>query len=346
LTDFSHAGIWLRVISPKQWGAALLVMGAVLVAVGWMSSPGGGAVAASTTAPVSVAAVGDIACDPLDPSFNGGAGTGTDCGEEATAGLVAAGGYNAVLPLGDLQYDCGSLANFEASYDPAWGIFSATAHPVPGNHEYKPDSIFGETGCTPDAAGYYTYFTDAGNTNVDGVNDNGYYSYTLGTWHVIAINSNCSEIGGCGAGSPEFTWVKSDLAANKRRCTLAYWHYAPWASNAPTGGVALMRPMWKMLVNHHVDLVLAGHFHDYERFAEMDGLSAPVADGTGTREIVVGTGGEHSASFAPTPLSGSQVRATGLFGILDLTLAKGSYSWSFVPAAPATFTDSGTDTCH
>ena len=324
----------------------LLVAGVLLVAAGWMSPNGGGAVKASTPAPVSVAAVGDIACDPLDPSFNGGAGTATNCGQQATAALVSAGGYSTVLPLGDLQYDCGSLANFEASYDPAWGIFDAIADPVPGNHEYKPDSIYGEPGCTADAAGYYDYFSDAGNTTAAGVNGNGYYSYTLGAWHVIAVNSNCSYVGGCGPKSAQFAWVKSDLAASKRKCTLAYWHFAPWASNAPTDGVAQMRPLWQMLVNHNVDLVLVGHFHDYERFADMNGAGAAVADGTGTREIVVGTGGEKQASFSKTPLASSQVRATGLFGILGLTLAPGSYSWSFVPAPPATFTDSGTDTCH
>jgi len=317
------------------------------VAAAWMLSHDDGVATAAKSAPiVSVAAVGDIACDPLDPSFNGGAGTPTDCGAQATASLVSAGFYSAVLPLGDLQYDCGSLANFDASYGPAWGSFNTRADPVPGNHEYKPDSVFGESGCSAEGAGYYDYFANAGDSAVAGVNGNGYYSYTLGTWHVIAINSNCDHVGGCTTTSPEFAWLKSDLAANKRKCTLAYWHYAPWASNGPTDGVAMMRPFWRLLANHHVDLVLVGHFHDYERFADMNAAGAAVADGTGTREIVVGTGGEKHAAMNKTPLATSQARDTGIFGILDLTLAQGAYSWSFVPAPPATFTDSGGDTCH
>ena len=251
-----------------------------------------------------------------------------------------------MLPLGDLQYDCGSLANFEASYAPSWGVFNATADPVPGNHEYKPDSVFGESGCTGDAAGYFDYFNDAGNPRADGVNGNGYYSFTLGSWHVIAINSNCYNVGGCDPNSAEFAWLKSDLAADRQRCTLAYWHYAPWASNGPTDGVTMLRPIWRLLANHHVDLVLVGHFHDYERFADMNASGAAVSDGTGTREIVVGTGGEKDAIFNKTRLATSQVSDTGIFGILGLTLGTGGYSWSFVPAAPATFTDSGSDACH
>lgn len=307
--------------------------------------------------PPVIAAVGDIACDPADPNFNGGNGQNQKCGEASTAALVSAGSspghpYSAVLPLGDLQYDCGSLARFYASYDPVWGLFSASAYPVSGNHEYNSPGIV-DPGCDTSATAYYQYFADYNNPNAAGVNGQGYYSFNLGTWHVIALNSNCANLpfsgtqrDGCAVGSPQETWLVNDLNANPSTCTLAFWHHAPWSSKGNNQGVGPMRPMWADLANAGADLALVGHFHHYERFANMNAGGVAVPNGTGMREIVVGTGGEGLGGFNATPLPASQVRDSSTFGIISVTLGAGSYSWNFIPSPPGTFTDSGTDTCH
>jgi hypothetical protein len=325
--------------------AARLAIAALVGAALW----GGRAAApglATASADVTVAAVGDIACDPMDPDFNGGAGQNGHCMEQATANLISAGGYADVLPLGDLQYDCGTLYNFLHSYDLAYGAWSATDHPVPGNHEYDTSSVYGEPGCSAAADGYYQYFAQKGNTAAAGASGKGYYSYSLGTWHVIALNSNCSKIGGCSATSAEYKWLAQDLSSNPSTCTLAYWHHAAWSSKGKAEGVHAMRAIWAKLASSGADVVLAGHFHHYERFADMNASGAAVADGAGMREIVVGTGGEGLGGFNSTPLPASQVRNSSTFGILALTLGAGTYSWSFVPAGSAKFTDSGSDSCH
>jgi hypothetical protein len=295
----------------------------------------------------TVAAAGDIACNPADPNYNGGAGTGDlltgDCHQAATADLIGQGSYDRVLPLGDLQYDCGSLGAFNTAYDPTWGRFNGLIEPVPGNHEVQSTSAFAsEQGCSSSGSGYFTYFANHGVTDAAGVNGKGYYSYDLGSWHVLAINTQCSQAGGCGTGSPEEQWIKADLAAHPAQCTLAYWHQAPWSS--VSGGVSNTRTFWKDMVNNGVDLVLVGHFHHYERFADLDGNGQPVTSGARTREIIVGTGGKSEGPF-PTPIAGSQVRIQA-FGILALTLNSGSYSWQFKPAAPTGPTDSGAESCH
>ena len=295
---------------------------------------------------VTVAAAGDIACSPKDPNYNGGAGTGTlltgNCHQAATADLIGQGSYDRVLPLGDLQYDCGDLTSFNTVYDPTWGRFDAKTEPVPGNHEVKGTSDVGDTGCSTSATGYFSYFANHGVTDAAGVNGKGYYSYDLGSWHILAINTQCTFVGGCGPGSPEEQWIRNDLAAHPAQCTLAYWHQPPWSS--VTGGVSNTRTFWTDMVNNGVDLVLTGHFHHYERFADLNASGQPVTSGARTREIIAGTGGESEGPF-PTPIAGSQVRIRA-FGILAVTLTGGSYSWQFKPAAPAGPTDSGSESCH
>jgi hypothetical protein len=303
------------------------------------------------TAPtMEVAAVGDIACDPLNPAFVDGDGTAKNCRQGATAGIVAVGpagdgssSYEAVLPLGDEQYECGTLANFAASYDTSWGRFNPIAWPVPGNHEYQATSLYG-SGCSPDGSGYFSYFGAV----AAGVAGKGYYSYDLGSWHVIAINSNCAKVGGCAAGSPQETWLRADLTAHgSASCTLAYWHHAPWASAPSSTGVTNMRRIWSDLAGAGADLVLVGHFHAYERFADMNANGQPVPDGTGLREIIVGTGGEKLMSgFRSPPLVASQARNHTTYGVLSLALAPGGYSWRFVGVPGSTFADSGSDVCH
>ena len=293
---------------------------------------------------VSVAAAGDIACNPADPNYNGGAGQNNACMQAATAGLIAGGGYDRVLALGDEQYDCGSLPAFTASYDASWGQFVGKTLPVPGNHEAKTTSDFGETGCSSQQTGYFTYYANHGVTEAAGVNGKGYYSVDLGSWHIVAVNSNCSAIGGCSAGSPQETWLRNDLAAHAGQCTLAMWHEAAWSTTGTSQGTTKMRPIWADLVNAGVDLALAGHFHHYERFADLDANGQPAA-GTGTRQIVAGTGGVNQGGFgSTTPAPGSQVRMTG-FGVLALTLSSGSYSWQYVKVG-GTVADSGSEACH
>jgi hypothetical protein len=309
------------------------------------SAPSNQAVAQTTggTGSVSIAAAGDIACHPNEPGYNNGNGNGSVCMQKATSDLVVAGSFDKVLALGDLQYDCGSLAAFNASYDVSWGRFASKTEPTIGNHEIQGVSEFGES-CLPKGSGYYTYFKNHGVPEAQGVNGKGYYSYDVGSWHFISLNANCTNAGGCDAGSAQMNWLQNDLAAHPNACTLAYWHQASWSTTGG-GGVAETRPLWATLANAGVDLVLNGHFHHYERFADLNASGQPVADGTGMREIIAGIGGESQGSFGTkTPIAGSQVRKTG-YGILALTLGTGSYSWDYRLITGGSG-DSGSDTCH
>jgi chitodextrinase len=292
---------------------------------------------------VTIAAAGDIACNPGDTNYNGGDGKDGFCAQKATANLIGQGSYAKVLALGDLQYDCGSLAAFNASYDPTWGQYVSKTEPVLGNHDVKGTSANGES-CLPKGSGYFTYFANHGVSDAAGVNGKGYYSYDLGSWHVIAINANCTQAGGCAAGSPQMNWLQSDLAAHPNTCTLAYWHQAAWSTTGG-GGTTELRPIWAALANAGADLVLSGHYHHYERFGDLNASGVLVGNGAGMREIIAGIGGESQGSFSgSTPLAGSQVRKMG-YGILAVTLDSGGYSWDYQLIAGGSG-DSGSDTCH
>lgn len=230
--------------------------------------------------------------------------------------------------LGDNAYESGSKQEYEACYGPTWGRHKKRTRPAVGNHEYV----------TPGASGYFDYFGAAA-----GDPTRGYYSFEHGAWHVVVLNSNCAAIGGCGPGSPQETWLRADLGAHPSACTLAYWHHPRFNSGAVHGNAAFMRDLWQALVDHGVDLALSGHEHLYERFAPLDADGNPHPDGV--RSFVVGTGGRALYPFA-TPQPGSQVRNNTTFGVLWLTLRPDSYDWLFVPAAPGTFSDSGTALCH
>ena len=275
-----------------------------------------------------IAAVGDIACDPKSDSFNAGRGERLECRQRATSDLIVGAGYRAVLALGDLQYEEGELSQFRASYGPSWGRVKAITHPAPGNHEYE----------TEDAAGYYRYFGAAAGGRLKG-----YYSFDLGRWHLIALNSNCSEIGGCGAGSRQERWLRADLAAHaSATCTLAYWHH-PRFSSGEHGSDSSYTAFWRALYDANADLVLVGHDHDYERFAPQ------TPDGTldrarGIRQFVVGSGGKSLRTF-PRIRPWSQVRDVSSLGILELTLRAKGYGWRFRPAV-GSFTDAGNGSCH
>ena len=259
------------------------------------------------------------------------AGDIADCnstGDEATANLLD-GQSGTIATLGDNAYESGTAAQFTNCYNPSWGRHKARTRPSPGNHDYN----------TSGATGYYGYFGAAA-----GDPSKGYYSYNLGSWHVIAINSNCGAIGGCGAGSAQETWLKADLAANSNACTVAYWHHPRFSSGAEHGNDAEMQAIWAALYNGGAEIVLTGHDHTYERFAPQN-ANAALDNTFGVREFVVGTGGRSHYGFGAAQPN-SQVRNGTTFGILKLTLRSNGYDWQFIPVAGATFTDSGTGTCH
>ncbi len=189
-------------------GALVAILAPGLLVPALLVTPGSATSAAGD--PV-IAAAGDIACDPATPAFNGGAGTRTQCRQKAVSDLLVNAGLSAVLPLGDEQYEDGQLTAFARSYDPSWGRVLSITRPTPGNHEYN----------TAGAAGYFGYFGSRA-----GSPGRGYYSYDVGRWHLIALNSQCSHVS-CARGSAQERWLTADLAAHRNTCTLAYWHPPP-----------------------------------------------------------------------------------------------------------------------
>ncbi|HWX24106.1 MAG TPA: metallophosphoesterase [Vicinamibacteria bacterium] len=252
-------------------------------------------------------------------------------GAKATAAILGSLPDATIAVLGDLAYGDGTSQQFRECYDSTWGRFKSRTRPAPGNHDYH----------TPGAAAYFTYFGKA--AGPPGV---GYYSYDLGSWHVLSLNSNCTAIGGCSEGSDEERWVKADLLAHKAPCTLAYWHH-PLFSSGVNPAHALhpeMRAIWQDLYAAGATLVLNGHEHNYERFALQDpaGLKDPAR---GIREFVVGTGGK---DFDPLGerLPNSEIGSFDTFGVLKLTLHARGYDWEFLPEEGKAFHDQGTGVCH
>jgi acid phosphatase type 7 len=294
------------------------------------SSPTSGVIEAPPAAPSGDPIVGvsaDIACSPASPAFNGGLGTATECRQAAVSDLLLDSGLTAVLIPGDIQYEKGEYEHFVRSYDVSWGRLNGITYPAPGNHEYG----------TSGAAGYYDYFGPRAGDRLKG-----YYSFDIGTWHVIALNSNCAPVGGCGPGSPQEQWLRADLAANPADCTLAYWHH-PRFSSGRYGTDASVTAFWTALHDHGADLVLNGHEHHYERFAPQTPTGTLDLEG-GIRQIIVGTGGK-SLRATQTIAANSEVRNDHTYGALRLTLRPGSYAWDFDAVAGGTFTDAGTGTC-
>lgn len=258
------------------------------------------------------------------------AGDIAQCGssnDEATASVVN-GIAGTVAVLGDNAYENGSASDYANCYDPSWGAFKARTRPSVGNHEYQ----------TTGASGYYNYFGAAA-----GDPAKGYYSYDLGAWHIVVLNSNCSFVS-CAAGSAQEQWLRADLAANTKACTLAYWHHPRFNSGSTHGNNTAVAPFWDALYQFGAEIILNGHEHVYERFAPQ--TPQATADPTaGIREFVVGTGGRSFYAFG-TPKANSDVRNNDTYGVLQLTLGAGSYAWQFRRAAGGTFSDSGTGVCH
>jgi hypothetical protein len=260
------------------------------------------AAARPTAAPaVTLYAVGDIArCE--------------SSGDEATARLLRA-TRAPIAALGDLVYPDGTEDDFRRCFDPSWGPLASRLRPALGNHEY-------ESG-TADAAIARFHLPR-----------NGWYSYRLGAWHVVVLNSNCARVGGCGRLSPQWRWLRDDLAANPTRCTLAYWHH-PRFSSGLHGSTSSMAALWNLLARAGADVVLAGHDHHYERLAPVSGI----------RSFVVGTGGAMPYPVLFT-IPGSVVHSAGIYGVLRLRLRPGGYDWRYLPAGGATFSDSGSGSCR
>jgi acid phosphatase type 7 len=273
-----------------------------------------------------VMAAGDIACRP------GASVTTTRCRHQSVADtLTRTPGLAHVLALGDLQYEDGLFSEFmgPGGYDATWGAVKAITRPVPGNHEYH----------THEAAGYFDYFNGIGGQGGPaGERGKGYYSFDVGTWHVIGLNSEISTY----AGSEQERWLRTDLATTTQPCVLAYWH-APRFSSGSHGPATWVHPLWSALHDARADIVLNGHDHDYERFARQDPQGN--ADPKGIRQFVVGTGGASHGSFEVVQPN-SEVRDNTTFGSLQLTLRASRYEWEFVPEAEGGFTDSGADRCN
>jgi hypothetical protein len=238
-----------------------------------------------------------------------------------------------VYTVGDNAYPSGTLAEYNNCYEPNWGRHKARTRPAIGNHEYD----------TAGGAGHYSYFGAAASPLDSNCTSNckGYYSYDLGAWHIIVLNSNCALIGGCSPTSPQGQWLQADLAANPRACTLAIMHHPLFSS---INGSSSVRTLWEQLYAAGADVVLGGHMHNYERFAlqNPNGVADP---GRGIRGFVVGTGGAGLASFGSGVAPNSEVRNSSTWGVLKLTLHPSSYDWQFVPVAGQTFTDSGSANC-
>lgn len=264
-----------------------------------------------------------------DPVFVG-AGDIASCSrtqDESTAKLLD-GIAGTVFAAGDNVYEKGTASEYKNCYGPTWGRHKSRTWPVPGNHEYE----------TPGATGYYGYFgSRAGDPR------KGYYSFNIGAWHAVMLNSNCSAVGGCGATSPQGKWLRSDLAANPKACTIAVWHHPRFTSRRSTPD-GLTNSLWQALYQYGADVVVNGHQHNYERFAPQ--TPAGAADASyGIRQFVVGTGGAALVGFSTT-MKNSQVRNSGTYGVLRLTLHSSSYDFAFVPIAGQSFRDSGSASCH
>lgn len=296
---------------------------------------------ASATETVTIAAAGDIACKPQGDYFDGSNPDACQFRETASAiqSEIDAGTVQAVVALGDTQYSSGTTYQYNNSYHLSWGSFRSSTRPAAGNHEWL----------TPMAGGFFDYFSSTTPQIAPG---RYYYSYDLGAWHVIVLDSDCSNLpgppsnpdNGCVPGSPQMEWLEQDLTSSSALCTLAYWHH-PVFSSAESGYNAKTLPFWRALYAAGVDVVLNGHRHVYERFRPQrpDGRRD---NAEGIVEFVVGSGGADHGDLQSGLAPNEVVRDNSSFGYLRLSLDASTYSYRFVPVAGSTFTDSGSARCH
>jgi hypothetical protein len=235
-----------------------------------------------------------------------------------------------VFAVGDLAYEDGTSDQFIQCYEQTWGRHKARTHPVPGNHDYH----------TADGAGYHSYFGDAA-----GEPGKGYYSYDLGAWHIITLNSNCSDAGGCGPSSDQYRWLQNDLAAKQgTACVAALWHHPVFTAGPHEDDEGGMTPIFQLLYDVGADLVISGHDHYYERWAPIS-PAGELDTVRGLRQFVVGTGGRSLYTPERSPAN-LELENHETYGVLKLTLSETSYAWQFVHVAGSSFTDSGTQACH
>jgi hypothetical protein len=251
-------------------------------------------------------------------------------GDDETAKILDAIAPTVVVTMGDNAYDSGTASEFNTWYHPTWGRHKSKTRPSPGNHEYR----------TSGASGYFGYFGAAAGTP-----GKGWYSYDIGAWHLIALNTNgegaCATIS-CSVGSEQERWLRADLAATQASCVLAYFHH-PRFSTGPHGDNTGVKPLWQALYDYNADVILQGHDHNYQRWAPMNPEGQPDSS-RGIRSFVVGTGGKNL--YAVGSRSGLEAKQGDTLGILKLTLRTASYDWAFEPVAGKTYNDSGTGTCH
>ena len=244
--------------------------------------------------------------------------------DDATGAMFDQFPTSPVAALGDIAYENGTAAEVQC-FDRAWGKAKSRIRPVPGDHDYG----------TPGAAPYFAYFGASA-----GATGKGYYSYELGRWHIVALNANCAEVGGCGVGSPQEQWLRNDLRAQRSRCILAYASDPLFASVG--GQEAALAPLWQALAAYGADVVLGGDRHYYERFGPQ--TPSGTASSTGIREFIVGTGGAPLLATPSTRAANSELIGVS-YGLLRLVLHPDSYDWQFLPAAGGTFTDAGHGDC-
>uniref|UniRef100_A0A7C5VYJ2 Alkaline phosphatase n=1 Tax=Thermomicrobium roseum TaxID=500 RepID=A0A7C5VYJ2_THERO len=247
--------------------------------------------------------------------------------DDAVAALLA-GQTGTIALLGDVVYERGTVEEFRNCFDPILGPLKARIRPAVGNHEYG----------SRDAQPYFDYFGAAA-----GLPGQGWYSYELGAWHIVVLNSNCKAAGGCGPESPQYQWLKQDLAAHPSLCTLAYWHHPRWSSGEH-GNFESMQPVWELLYQQSVDVVLNGHDHNYERFEPLDAVGRPDPE-HGIIEFVVGTGGRSLRPLGdrlPVSATGSD----DTYGVLQLELYPDRFTWRFVPVSRSDYQDQGSARCH
>jgi hypothetical protein len=325
------AGLLLGLRGPSREGGAASGSATPSAGAGVPSSPPASAsAAASPGRPSSEPVPGASSPPPSGDPVIVGAGDIGDCttdDDEATAALIDD-IPGTVFTAGDNAYPEGTSEQYRDCYEPTWGRFKDRTRPAPGNHDHR----------TKGAAGYLAYFGDAA-VNGDG---QPWYSFDLGAWHVVVLDSECEDVGGCAAGDPQGRWLAADLAASTAACTLAIWH-VPRFSSGFHGNDRSVAPFWDALYAAGADVIVNGHDHDYERFAPQDPSGSEDRE-RGIREFVAGTGGTDLRKFEETARN-SELRATVSHGVLELTLHARGYDWKFVPTT-GRFSDSGSAACH
>ncbi|WP_026422211.1 DUF7594 domain-containing protein [Actinokineospora inagensis] len=255
-----------------------------------------------------------------------GAGDISDSGSGDTATAALLDNIpGTVFTAGDNVYDNGTASEFNTYYNPTWGRHKARTKPSPGNHDYN----------TSNASGYFGYFG-----SLAGPANRGYYSYDLGNWHIVSLDSEITK----SAGSPQEQWLRADLAASTKPCTLAYWHKPRWTSGSNHAPDTTATPLVQALYDYNAEVIVTGHNHQYERFAPMN-PSGTADSARGLREFVAGMGGAGFYGFG-TIQPNSEARNNNTHGVLKFTLHANSYDWQFVPEAGKTYADSGTGNCH